>query len=105
MNNTYKIYPKQGSTGIWRYSVKWKNVLSTYYGSDVSFELPDYVPESKRIALKYWHDTWELFIADDCEISRKTQNHIDEWYNTGKRLVDELNLLSDDVYIYKATRH
>ena len=96
----YKIFPDYTSTGVWKIYEKDDAEYYSTFGNHVSADLPDYVPDSIKIALKYWHEIWEFFISDERE-HPVSQGYINQWHEDGQKLVDELNLLSNDVYIYE----
>jgi hypothetical protein len=96
MKNTYKIYPDHASTGVWL-------VYKDVDGSDlrhVNVDIPEYVPQILTIALKYWHNIWEFFIDDSFDNGRASGWYSDKWSMDGQLLVDELNKLGIDEYIY-----
>lgn len=81
---TYKISPDYCATGCWE----------SYYMTTLECELPEYVPDSIRVALKYWVHTWEF------SLSSKSEQYKKNWIMDGEILVRELNELEIDKFIY-----
>lgn len=79
---TYKIFPDYCASGCWE-SISGECV-----------ELPEYVPDSIRLALKYWGHIWEY------SLSYKSEQYKKSWIMDGEVLVAELNALDLDRFIY-----
>jgi len=95
----YKIFPDYTSTGVWLIKEEESTSFYSQFCRHVSCELPDYVPNSLKIALQYWHDVWELNMNDNYEWESSVKFR-KCWYNHGKEIVEELNALGVDLYIY-----
>lgn len=85
---TYEVFPDYCSTGLWDKE------------SGRMAEIPDWLPEVVKIAIKYWHLTWELFVScgympDDAP--RCSKEFFDDWQRDGVELTAVMNSFAGQI--------
>lgn len=89
MKTIVKVFPDYCSSGLW------ENVSGA--NMDES-ELEHVLDTTDFIALRYWHEIWEFFIAD----GPASETYKQRWNEHGKQLVEEWNKKQDKVqFVYK----
>lgn len=79
-----KVFPDYCSTGLWDKE------------TGANIDVPRYVSDELRIALKYWHDNWEFFITPgSC-----SPLYYLRWQDDGRTLTKRLNSYLVDEYEY-----
>jgi hypothetical protein len=95
----HEVFPDFCSTGVWDQK------------SGVNVDVPDYMPNVVQMALKYWHFTWETYIATyhPDETSKCSRAFFNEWQEDGEAITDVMNHYAciestGDVFEYKPER-
>jgi len=79
-----KVFPDYCSSGLWENGVNMDE-------SEVNLSAID------LIALRYWHEIWEFFIADGIS----SEKYIKRWNKDGQQMVDSWNTKQDEIqYVY-----
>lgn len=80
-----KVFPDYMSTGCWN-------------EDGANCDVPECVGVANMLALKYWHEIWEYFIADNFEENERTASpeYIALWADDGEALVVEFNKCQDE---------
>ena len=106
-----ELFPDYCSTGLWLVSendIRSNIHCETVFGDHVNVDPKEVgVSEGLQLAIKYWHEAWEIFAdSGDGFGAKASWGYIQRWIEDGRKLAKLLSAENDKYeFVYKQSKY